>query len=536
MRLVRTHLRNRIAHYFAFAVVVILFTTGCVVVVLRHRSLVDAMERSARTYAQLVSLPLAAEVESSPPAGRRVLASRVTTLLALDPDVRRLEVVNVGGVVLLRAEGGRVVSYSDAAEAPRVDDPMLLARVRDVRLSAGRIQVPGQAAVYRVVAPAVEEWGRHVESVVLELGYEGVRRELYGVMAVMGGLLVVGLMVADRVAVTLAGTITRSVETLQTRVRRIQDGFLDEQVEVESDDEIGELAEAFNAMSGELNRMIGELRDANRELESLDQAKADLVANVSHELKTPLTALRGYLELLAQGDLGAVPPEAARALDVCLKNVRRLSLRIEELVELSRLEKSGVPHMVMDTVHLGRLLHGVVETMLPRLEEHSLVCSLNLATDLPGITASLEHLERTFLNLLDNAVKFTSPGGIIRVTAEPSTHEGRTGVLVRVADTGVGIPPGEQLRIFDRFYQVDPSARRRYGGMGLGLALVRSIVEAHRGAAWVDSEVGRGSTFFVWLPDRMRESSSGQHAIARGPGSDRLGPSETPPAGMVSES
>ncbi len=536
MKLARTRLRNRIARYIAFAVLVTLFATGCVVVVLRHRALVESMEQSTRAYAQLVSLPLVSAVDSSTSAGRQGLTSRVSTLIALNPDVHRLDVVDVHGTVRLRAEGSRVVFYADEAEAPRIDDPLLLARIRDVRLSAGRVDVPGQPAVYRVVAPAVEEWGRHVESVVLEVRYDGVRRELYGVMAIMGGLLAVGLMIADRVAVALAGTITRSVETLQTGVRRLQEGFLEERVEVESDDEIGELADAFNTMSGKLNRTIGELRDANRELESLDQAKADLVANVSHELKTPLTALRGYLELLAQGDLGTVPPEAERALEVCLKNVRRLSLRIEELVELSRLEKSGVPHMVMDTVQLGRLLHGVVETMLPRLEEHGLMCSLNLATDLPGIIASPEHLERTFFNLLDNAVKFTSPGGVIRVSAEPSTHEARTGVLVRVADTGVGIPPTEQLRIFDRFYQVDPSARRRYGGMGLGLALVRSIVEAHRGAVWVDSEVGRGATFFVWLPDRMREGSSGQHAVARGPVSGRLGHPETPPAGMVDKS
>jgi signal transduction histidine kinase len=161
--------------------------------------------------------------------------------------------------------------------------------------------------------------------------------------------------------------------------------------------------------------------------------------------------------------------------------------------------------------------------MLPRLEESGLTCSLNLSSELPEIPASAEHLERAFLNLLDNAAKFTPAGGTIRVSAERSVHEGRSGVLVRVTDTGVGIPSGEQVRIFDRFYQVDPSARRRYGGMGLGLSLVRSIVEAHRGAVWVNSEPGRGSTFFVWLSDRVRESSSsGRHLVAGRPPSGRL--------------
>ncbi len=531
----RTRLRIRIARYLAFVVVVTLLATAAVVVVLRQHSLVSAMERSARTYAALVSVPLADAVERYRTSGHQILRQRVGTLMELNQDVVRLEVVDVRGSVVLRADRERVEIFPDEASAPRIEDPELYGRLRELELDARRITLSGTGRVYRVVAPAVEDWGRHAFTLVVDLSYRSVTRELLGVVAVMSGLLLVGLMVADRVSVALAGTITQGVDRLSAGVHRIQEGFLDERVAVASNDEIEELAEAFNSMAGQLSRTIDELRAANRELESLDQAKADLVANVSHELKTPLTALRGYLELLADGDLGQTSPEADRAIEVCLKNVRRLSLRIEELVELSRLEKNGLPALVMDTVHLGRLLHGVVETMLPRLEEAGLVCSLNLATDLPVITASAEHLERIFLNLLDNAVKFTPSGGVIRIAAEPSIHEGRGGVLVRVADTGVGIPPGEQVRVFDRFYQVDPSARRKYGGMGLGLSLVRSIVEAHRGAVWVASETGRGSTFFVWLPDRARDSSSsGRHSPVRSPASGTLGRPGT--AEAVSES
>jgi signal transduction histidine kinase len=287
---------------------------------------------------------------------------------------------------------------------------------------------------------------------------------------------------------------------------------------VRSNDEIQDLADAFNAMADNLVQTIERLREANRELEQLDQAKADLVANVSHELKTPLTALRGYLELMEQGDLGELSSKAAQAVEVCQKNVKRLALRIEELVQLSDLEKSFAGEPLVETVHLGKLLHGAVETLLPKLEDQGVLCSLNLATDLPTVLANAEQLERVFLNLLDNSRKFTSAGGFIRVSAEPYDRNGSEGVVVRVADTGVGIPSSEMLRIFDRFYQVDPSARRRHGGMGLGLSLVRSIVEAHRGSVWVESKEGRGSTFFVWLP-RNPVSSSGEFPAVRQPSS-----------------
>ena len=125
---------------------------------------------------------------------------------------------------------------------------------------------------------------------------------------------------------------------------------------------------------------------------------------------------------------------------------------------------------------------------------------LQVQPDLQALEANPEQIERVFLNLLDNAVKFTPQGGTVLVFAEACDHEQRQGVLVRVQDSGVGIPPTELIRIFDRFYQVDPSSRRRFGGMGLGLSLVRSIVESHLGAVWAESEEGVGSTFFVWLP------------------------------------
>jgi signal transduction histidine kinase len=253
-------------------------------------------------------------------------------------------------------------------------------------------------------------------------------------------------------------------------------------------------------MADELLETIHRLREANRELETLDQTKADLVANVSHELKTPLTALRGYLELMSEGGLGGIADEAQQAVMVCRKNVQRLSLRVEELVQLSRLDRFTALDTSREEVDIGSLLEGVFDTFRPRFEDRKIDFVLRVEPDLPMLKLNIEQVERVFLNVLDNAVKFTPQGGTVLVVAETSDHEGRAGVLTRVADSGVGIPHPELDRVFDRFYQVDPSSRRRFGGMGLGLSLVRSIVEAHFGSVWAESEEQVGSTFFVWFP------------------------------------
>jgi two-component system sensor histidine kinase VicK len=140
--------------------------------------------------------------------------------------------------------------------------------------------------------------------------------------------------------------------------------------------------------------------------------------------------------------------------------------------------------------------------------------ALRIAPDIEPVDLNSEQMERVLFNLLDNAIKFSPTGGSIIAGVEECTHEGRSGVLIRVQDSGIGIPSSELIRIFDRFHQVDPSTRRRYGGMGLGLALVRSIVEAHLGVVWAESEQDLGSTFFVWLP---RLDIAAQQDSGRGP-------------------
>jgi len=498
--LIRGRLQTRIARHIAFAVVMSLVFSALVLVVFRHRSVRQNMEQSARTYASLVSKPLEALAGFLGSSGRGILDQQVAVLRELNQDVSRLEIVDVRGEVVLRAEGGAVNVYGDGADPPTITDSEILRAISRLESTAVRVTEPDGTHVYRVVAPVVQQWGGHMYSLVSTFSYERVDRQFRSSLWLSALIIVVGLALTHRVSVTLAGGITREVDRLREGVQRIQEGDLDERVSVSSRDEIEELAEAFNAMAAELQSTIHRLREANRELETLDQTKADLVANVSHELKTPLTALRGYLELMTDGGLGEIPDEVQRAVMVCRKNVQRLSLRVEELVQLSHLERFTSLDATREEVALPSILGGIADTFRPRLEENRIDLALRLDRDLPVLESNTEQIERVFLNIMDNAVKFTPEGGTVLIVAEEHAHDERDGVRVTVRDSGVGIPSAALVRIFDRFHQVDPSSRRRFGGMGLGLSLVRSIVEAHRGAVWAESEEGIGSTFFVWLP------------------------------------
>jgi signal transduction histidine kinase len=507
-----------VARHIAFAVVVSLVLSALVLVVFRHRFLQTTMERSARTYSALVSGSLVDWVLFLGSTGSSALLDQqVTRLRELNDDVERLEVVRVTGEIILRAERDGVFTFGDDGTPPKIADRDLLRAIVELEPSAARVDTTDGARVYRVVAPVVKELGQHGFSLVATFSYDNVNRQLRFSMLLSALILATGLALTHWVSVALARGITHEVEILRAGVQRIEEGHLEERVSVHSEDEIHELADAFNRMADELLATIRRLREANRELETLDQTKADLVANVSHELKTPLTALRGYLELMLDGGLGPLPTEAERAAEVCRKNVQRLSLRIEELVQVSRLERFTSLDAAREEVEIGSLLRGVVDTFRPRFEGGGMKIVLDVRRDVRSVMANPEQAERVFLNLLDNAVKFTPEGGTVLVIAEACDQGEREGVLVRVQDSGVGIPSSELTRIFDRFYQVDPSVRRRFGGMGLGLSLVLSIVEAHGGTVWAESEQGVGSTFFVWLPcyEDERNARGGERSSAR---------------------
>jgi len=493
------------ARYIAFAVVVSLVLSTASIVLYRFFSTRQSLESSARSYAGLVSVPLAQMTDMYGESGLKDPArTRVVRLMGLNPDVERLDLAMQNGTLAFSASRDQVMVWPWEGPAPVIDDAGVLRMDTSRTGNAERVEVAGRT-VYRVVIPGDEDGQSLALSLVATFNYDRIHQQLRRGLLIMILALVLGLVVTERVSIALARGITRNLADLQTGVRRIRAGRLDERVNIQSEDEVEELADAFNDMTDDLQQTIGRLRQANLELQALDQLKIDLVANVSHELRTPLTALKGFLELLDEGELGELADEAHRAVAVCRRNVDRLALRVEDLVQLSQVEKVWPEELESQPVDLLQLIAMVTEVYEARIRSKKLDFSFERPSGMPEILGNFDQLERVMLNLTDNAVKFTPEGGSLVIDVEECDHEGRQGVLIRVTDSGIGIPSSELVRVFDRFHQVDQSTRRRFGGMGLGLSLVHHIVESHRGVVWVESVIGTGSTFYVWLPFRPED-------------------------------
>jgi two-component system phosphate regulon sensor histidine kinase PhoR len=230
------------------------------------------------------------------------------------------------------------------------------------------------------------------------------------------------------------------------------------------------------------------------EVARLMAMRRDFVANVSHELKTPLAAIRGYAETLRDGALGE-PATAARFTERILRQCRRLQALLDDLLTLSRLEslEGSPPH---EPVDLDALVRRVVDFMSSAAEEKQVRLALAEPAASLEIPGDAEGLERLVVNLLDNAIKYNRPGGEVAVRLAQGAGE----ALLEVSDTGIGIPQEALPRIFERFYRVDKGRSREEGGTGLGLAIVKHVAQAHGGQIEVESRVGKGSTFRARLP------------------------------------
>jgi two-component system, OmpR family, phosphate regulon sensor histidine kinase PhoR len=230
------------------------------------------------------------------------------------------------------------------------------------------------------------------------------------------------------------------------------------------------------------------------ELRRLERVRQDFVANVSHEFRTPLTAIQGFAETLLSGALED-PAHREHFVQIIRDHAERLARLTEDLLKLSRIE-AGKLDLEFQPVSVYQMVQSCVETVRFKAARKELVLDVRIPEGLPAVKGDSNGLHEVLQNLLDNAVQYTPPGGRLEVSAS----NGGEHVTVTVSDTGIGIPQAEQERIFERFYRVDAARSREAGGTGLGLSIARHIMEAHGGRLWVESEVGAGSRFHFSMP------------------------------------
>jgi signal transduction histidine kinase len=258
------------------------------------------------------------------------------------------------------------------------------------------------------------------------------------------------------------------------------------------------------AVAVENARLHEEVQRAYGELQALDRMKSGFLNAISHELRTPLAAILGYSEILLGGPPDSLAPEPRQAVAAIAESGQRLLALIESLLAFVRLDQGD---MVLrpEPVHLAPLTARALEAFQGRAEERKLSLLDDVPAELPPVVADPQELHMAMTQLLDNATKFTQPGGHVEVRARPITEDGGGCVEVAVSDDGIGIPPALHARIFERFFQVDASLGRHFGGVGIGLAIVKQILAAHGTAVSVESEAGKGATFRFRLPVAGRE-------------------------------
>jgi signal transduction histidine kinase len=260
-------------------------------------------------------------------------------------------------------------------------------------------------------------------------------------------------------------------------------------------EQIIQLRSALQAANRTLERRVEErteeLQKALERVSELSQLKANFVSNISHELRTPLTHIKGYVELLVTESLGSISDEQRHALQVSQQSTGRLEALIEDLILFS-LASRGELSIQHEKVDLRRLVNLSIKAYASKAEERDVNLNVIIDEDVPHVQADPQKIAWVLSQLLDNGIKFTPSGGRVVVGVQ---REGENLVIVSVTDTGIGIPSNRFNDIFEPFHQLDGSSTRRYGGTGLGLSLVRQIIEAHGSMIEVQSIEGRGSTF-----------------------------------------
>ncbi len=319
--------------------------------------------------------------------------------------------------------------------------------------------------------------------------------------AIAGGVILVLLFLWG---LYLTRSIARPLRKLKAGSIAIGEGNLDTRIEVRSRDELGELASAFNEMTGQLRQSREDLRSAAQVAEAASRTKSEFLANMSHEIRTPMNGVLGMVDLLLQTELDH---EQRKHLQVVRSSSEALLQVINDVLDFSKVEAGQVElHSVR--FDLRTCLAGSLQLFDLRAREKGLALSIAIAPDVPQwVIGDDRRLLQILFNLIGNAIKFTERGGVrVGVEIAPEDETGaipgksRTCILVSITDTGIGIRPERLEQIFDAFTQEDGSTSRRYGGTGLGLAIVQRFVDLMGGRIWVESLPGEGSVFRFMVP------------------------------------
>lgn len=360
----------------------------------------------------------------------------------------------------------------------RMERPEIQGALEEEKGSSIQYSHLSEQWVLQVAVPVKEEDGTPLGVIFLASSLNPVYATLAAIQRFLLVFTILALLFAGGLVVLFSHRMTEPIKKLTSAAQQMAKGKLDQKIPVTSGDEIGRLAQQFNVMASRIKEM--------------NQRLTRFVADVSHELRTPLASIHLCLQSLK--DYEMEPEEQKEFLDDIYHETQRLIYLVEDLLELTRRQEVAEKREIFP---LKTLLEKVVAAVQLRVERKELKFFREIDEDLPLLNISPEALKRVLFNLLDNAIKYTPPGGWLKLTAKSSENN----VRVTVQDTGCGIPEEAIPHIFERFYRVDKARSRYLGGTGLGLSICREIIEHYGGEIGLEeSREDKGSTFYFVLP------------------------------------
>ncbi|WP_028305468.1 ATP-binding protein [Desulfitobacterium sp. PCE1] len=353
----------------------------------------------------------------------------------------------------------------------------------------------------------------------MDIFLQGMKVDVYRHLSF--SLLLIGVIVIS-MYLLVTRLVTRSLGELKIATAQVGQGNFDIDLNcIKAQGEIKELTQHIQEMANQLKDLYqnleakvekrthqlelvnedlrikqDELEAANIKLNEINTYKSEFLAIMSHELRTPLTSVMAFTDLLLQ-ELPKEFIQERQNLKYIKANSQNLLKLINNILDLAKIE-AGRLELKLEYVDMADVLGAIDSVVAPLAKKKGIVWEINLAPEVSLLRADPEKLRRVIENLAGNAIKFTPSGGRVEIQVTNTPRE--NWIIIRVIDTGIGIPPEEQEEIFERFTQVDSSNSRKYGGTGLGLALAKELVTLHKGELWVESEINKGSTFVVYLP------------------------------------
>jgi len=415
------------------------------------------------------------------------IGERIHYMMVMNPKVE---------IYLLNREGEILSFYAEPGKKVKADQVDLgpirrfLAGNRDIPILGDDPRHPGRKKPFSAATLQIGK-GRQGYIYIIIGGEQydvatALSRDSYILQATFRGLMVT-LILAGIIGLLLFYWLTRRLRKMTGTVTRFREGNLDQRVQDDSDDEIGQLADSFNQMADTIAAQV-------EELQRTDQLRRELIANVSHDLRSPLASMRGYLETIMMKEDSLDVEEKQEYLEIILQNTELLHELVYGLFELSKLDARQVEPNP-EPFSIAELVQDVVMKFRQKAEEQNIEINTVYPDEQPWVRADIGMIERVLSNLLDNALDYTPEGGGVAVRLGSSEGDAR----VEVADNGPGIPEDDLVYIFDRFFRGNKS-RSESDSTGLGLAISQKLIQLHDSEIQVNSTVGEGTTFYFDLP------------------------------------